>query len=137
MAQKIEAWGQQPKPTDAGQLIRKEEWGIDNALANCIIQTENVTEDRSTDTTYDQKGAVASQLDYDKHWTLQLDVIGDSALLPFTGDSSAADVGDIAFNYGGHNWKLQSCAYTGSYQDKKKYVLNAERWMWFPDQPTP
>lgn len=136
MSTKIEAFGSTSLPTDAGQLIHKEEWGIDNILSGCIIQTENITEDRMTDTTQDQKGAVVSQLDYDKHWTLQLDVIGDSALLPFTGDSSAADVGDITFNYGGFNWKLNSCAYTGSYQDKKKYVLNAERWMWFPTQPT-
>lgn len=137
MSTKIEAWTTQSLPTDAGQLIRSEEWGIQNLLSSCIIQSENITEERMTDTTQDQRGSVCSQLDYDRHWTLTLEVIGDSAVLPVTGDSSTADVGDITFNYAGHNWKLQSCAYAGSYADKKKYTLNAERWMFFPAQPTP
>lgn len=38
-------------PTNAGELIRGEEWGIDNMISNCIIQSENITESRITDTT--------------------------------------------------------------------------------------
>ena len=40
-------------PTDAGQLIRTEEWGIDNMISGCIIQSEEITETRSTDQTID------------------------------------------------------------------------------------
>ena len=40
-------------PANAGSLIRSEEWGIDNTLANCIIQSESITEERITDTTQD------------------------------------------------------------------------------------
>ena len=38
-------------PTYAGELIRGEEWGIDNMISNCIIQSEDITESRMTDTT--------------------------------------------------------------------------------------
>ena len=38
-------------PTNAGELIRGAEWGIDNIISNCIIQSENITESRITDTT--------------------------------------------------------------------------------------
>lgn len=39
------------KPTDAGSLIRGEEWGIDNTLSGFIIQSEDITEEVITDTT--------------------------------------------------------------------------------------
>ena len=52
--------GETTFPTDAGTLIRGEEWGIDNVLSNCIVQTENITESRMTDDTLDQKGAIVS-----------------------------------------------------------------------------
>lgn len=38
-------------PTNAGELIRGEEWGVDNMISNCIIQSEDITESRVTDTT--------------------------------------------------------------------------------------
>ena len=80
-----------------------------------------------TDTTQDQKGAVVSQLDYDKHWTLSLGVIGDT-------DAALPEVGDTTFTYGGHKWKVTNVTYTGSYQDKKRWNIAAERWYNFPSQ---
>jgi hypothetical protein len=121
-------------PANAGSLIRGEEWGIDNTLTGFIIQSEDINEEVITDTTQDQKGAVVSQLDYDKHWTLTLNVIGDTTTAPVIGSGTAADVGDTTFTYGGHKWKVNSVQYTGSYQDKKKWVINAERWANFPAQ---
>ena len=47
-------------PTNAGRLIREAEWGIDNTLSGFIVQSEDITEERITDTTQDQKGAVVS-----------------------------------------------------------------------------
>ena len=38
-------------PSNAGELIRGEEWGVDNMISNCIIQSEDITESRVTDTT--------------------------------------------------------------------------------------
>ena len=114
-------------PTNAGELIRGEEWGIDNTLSGFIIQSEDISEEVITDTTQDQKGAVVSQLDYDKHWTLSLGVIGDTnAALP--------EVGDTTFSYGGNKWKVTNVTYAGSYQDKKKWTIAAERWYNFPAQ---
>lgn len=119
-------------PANAGSIIRGDEWGIDNTLANCIIQTENITEEAITDQTQDQKGAIVSELDYDHHWTLSLTVLCDSSTAPITGSGSAFTVGDTAFSYGGNTWKLKTVAYTGSYNAKKQYVITAERWTNFP-----
>lgn len=117
-----------PLPANAGELIRGDEWGIDNTLSGFIIQSEDISEEVITDTTQDQKGAVVSQLDYDKHWTLSLGVIGDTnATLPI--------VGDTAFEYpAGTKWKVTNVTYTGSYNDKKKWSIQAERWANFPAQ---
>lgn len=121
-------------PTNAGTLIRTEEWGIDNVIENCIIQTENITESRMTDDTLDQKGALVSQLDYDSRWDLNLTLIGDSDKLPVTGDSTGIAVGDMTFEYAGHKWKITSVAYTGTYNAKKQYTLTGFRTKHFPAQ---
>ena len=114
-------------PTNAGELIRGAEWGIDNTLSGFIVQSEDITEEVITDTTQDQKGAVVSQLDYDKHWTLNLGVIGDT-------ESNLPEVGDTAFVYDGKTWKVTNVTYTGAYNDKKKWSIAAERWYNFPAQ---
>lgn len=118
------------KPTDAGSLIRSEEWGIDNTLSGFIVQNETLAEEVITDTTQDQKGAVVSQLDYDKHYTLTLDLIGDTT----AGSNLESTAGDTTFTYGGHKWKLNNVSYTGTYNDKKKWNLTAERWVNWPPQ---
>lgn len=115
-------------PANAGSLIRSSEWGIDNLLTDCIIQSETITKEAVTDTTQDQKGAVVSQLDYDYHWTLALDVIGDSAASAV----SDTNVGDTAFSYASVLWKVTGITYTGTYNDKKKWHITAERWVNFP-----
>ena len=119
-------------PTNAGSLIRGEEWGIDNTLKDCIIQSESITEEAITDQTQDQKGAVVSELDYDHHWTLSLTLLCDSASAPITGSGTAFQVGDTTMNYAGHNWKVKTVAYNGSYNAKKSYSITAERWTNFP-----
>ncbi len=124
-------------PVNAGSLIRKEEWGIDHTIDDFIIQNENITEEVITDTTQDQKGAVVSQLDYDKHWTLTFDIIGDTAhVSQALGGTVAGDgtfvAGDTAFLYGGVLWKIMSVNYAGAYNDKKKWSVTAERWVNFP-----
>lgn len=119
-------------PANAGSIIRSEEFGIDNTLANCIIQNESIMEERITDTTQDQKGAVVSQLDYDEHKTLSLTVLCDSAVAPITGTGSAFKPGETSFSYGGTTWKLTSVTYTGVYNQKKQYQITGERWKNFP-----
>lgn len=115
------------KPTNAGSLIRGDEWGIDHTLSGFIVQSEDIAEEVITDTTQDQKGAVVSQLDYDQHWTLTLGIIGDK-------DATLPAVGDITFEYAEHKWKVTNVTYAGSYQDKKKWTVSAERWINFPAQ---
>lgn len=40
-------------PTNAGELIRGDEWGIDNTLSGFIVQSEDISEEVITDTTQD------------------------------------------------------------------------------------
>lgn len=115
-------------PDNAGIQIRSDEWGIDNTLTNFIVQNETINCEVITDTTQDQKGAVVSQLDYDKHWTLGLDLIGDAD----QGAALSSTVGDTAFSYAGQLWKVNNVNYTGTYNDKKKWHIDAERWVNFP-----
>lgn len=124
-------------PVGAGNLIRQEEWGIDHTIDDFIIQNESITEEVITDTTQDQKGAVVSQLDYDKHWTLTFDIIGDTAhVSQALGGTVAGDgtfvAGDTGFLYGNVPWKIMSVNYAGAYNDKKKWSVTAERWVNFP-----
>lgn len=109
------------------------EWGIDNLLDGFIIQNESFNKERVTDTTQGQKGCVVAQLDYDIHYTLTLNVIGNGTL---------PEEGVIDFQYYPWKdntetkvkWKVQSVNYQGAYNDKKKYTINCERWANWPPQ---
>lgn len=120
------------KPTDAGTLIRTSQWGIDSTLSGFIIQDVQINEERVTDTTQDQKGAVVSQLDYDSHWTMNMTVIGGDG--SEDGSVGGIQAGDTAFEWAGHKWKVTNVTYQGTYNDKKKYSVSAERWTNFPAQ---
>ena len=117
-------------PTNAGDLIRTSQWGIDAILSGFIIQDVSINEERVTDTTQDQKGAVVSQLDYDQHWTMSMNVIGGDG--SENGSVGSISAGDIDFTWAGHKWKVTGVQYQGNYADKKKYTINAERWRNFP-----
>lgn len=116
-------------PTNAGELIRGAEWGIDNTLSGFIVQSEDIAEEVIKDQTQDQKGAIVSELDYDKHWTLSLTIIGDTEA-----EETLPEAGDMSFVYGGHTWKITNVTYTGSYNAKKQWQISAERWINFPAQ---
>ena len=119
-------------PTNAGSIIRGSQWGIDSTLSGFIIQDVTISEERITDTTQDQKGAVVSQLDYDKHWTMSMTVIGGDG----SEDGSVGTIvaGDTTFTWAGHKWKVTNVTYRGNYQSKKMYDVSAERWENFPSQ---
>lgn len=119
-------------PSNAGTLIRSSQWGIDATLSGFIIQDVQINEERITDTTQDQKGAVVSQLDYDKHWTMSMTVIGGDG----SEDGSVGSIvaGDTSFTWANKKWKVTGVTYRGNYQSKKMYDISAERWENFPAQ---
>lgn len=122
-------------PEAAGSKVSDASWGIDGVLSGFIIQSEDFNEDRSTDQTQDQKGRVVYDLDYDRHYTCTLQIIGNGTLpevgltsfqwYPTPATSKDATGSKV-------NWKVQSIAYNGSYNDKKKYTVNLERWQNYP-----
>lgn len=123
------------KPTTAATEVSEASWGIDGVLSGFIIQSEDFAEDRSTDQTQDQKGRVVYDLDYDRHYTCTLQVIGNGTL-PEVGNTefqwypTPATSKDASGNK--VKWKVQSITYNGSYNDKKKYTINLERWQNYP-----
>ena len=118
-------------PTGAGEIIRKEQYGIDAVLSGYIIQNVSISKSRTSDDTYDQKNALVSQLDVDERWDMSLTVIGGSD------EDASLDglvVGDTTFQWNGKRWKITSCTYNGVYNDKKSYSLTAFRTTNFPKQ---
>lgn len=120
------------KPTDAGTLIRDEQWGIDATLSGYIIQSVSTNHTRTYDTTQDQKGATVSELDYDENWEVTLTVIGGNG--SETGDLDGIVVGDTDFTWDNKKWKVRSCTYNGSYNAKKQYTISIWRSKNFPAQ---
>lgn len=120
------------KPTDAGSLIRGSQWGIDSTLSGFIIQDVQISEERVTDDTLDQKGALVSQLDYDSRWNGSMTVIGGDG----SEDGSVGNLqcGDTTFSWAGHKWKITGISYQGTYNDKKKYTVTFFRSTNFPAQ---
>ena len=118
-------------PTGAGEIIRKEEYGIDAVLSGYIIQNVSISKSRTSDDTYDQKNSLVSQLDVDERWDMQMSIIGGS-----NEDCELAnlEVGDIAFTWNGKKWKLTGIQYQGAYDSKKAYTINAFRTTNFPKQ---
>lgn len=120
------------KPTDAGSLIRTSQWGIDATLSGYIIQDVQITSERISDPTQDQKGATVSILDYDEHFSGTMTVIGGDG--SEDGTIPGIETGMIDFEWAGKKWKVTGVQYTGSYQNKKRYQISFERYVNWPPQ---
>ena len=119
-------------PNGAGDIIRKEQYGIDATISGYIIQNVSVNKVRVYDTTYDQKNAEVSELDLDEQWTATMTLIGgdgnEDATIP------GLSVGMTDFEWNGKKWKVRNCTYNGTYNDKKTYSLELFRCTNFPQQ---
>ena len=118
-------------PNGAGDIIRKEQYGIDAILSGYIIQNVSISKSRTSDDTYDQKNSLVSQLDVDCRWDMQMSIIGGSNE---DCELENLEVGDISFQWNNKKWKLTGITYSGSYQDKKQYQITAFRTTNFPQQ---
>ena len=120
-------------PSGAGDIIRKEQYGIDFLFPGFIVQSASITQSVNDDITYDQKNSIVSRLDLDHIYDATVEVIGgsteDGTLSSTTG---GIQVGDIAYNFAGHNWKVTGVTYNGSFQDKKRYSVTLQRSTNYP-----
>ena len=120
-------------PATAGSVINKEQYGIDFLFPGYIVQSATITQSVNEDITQDQKNAIVSRLDLDHIYDATVEVIGGSTE---DGTLSASggniEVGDIAYNFAGHNWKVTGVTYNGSFQDKKRYTVSLQRSTNFP-----
>ena len=103
-------------PATAGSVISKEQYGIDFLFPGYIVQSATITQSVNEDITQDQKNSIVSRLDLDHIYDATVEVIGGSTE---DGTLSASggniEVGDIAYNFAGHNWKVVSVTYNGSF----------------------
>lgn len=122
-------------PATAGSVINKEQYGIDFLFPGYIVQSATITQSVNEDITQDQKNAIVSRLDLDHIYDATVEVIGGSTedgTLSSSGGN--IEVGDIAYNFAGHNWKVVSITYTGSFQDKKRYTCQLQRSTNYPPE---
>ena len=122
-------------PATAGSIITKDQYGIDFLFPGFIVQSATITQSVNEDITQDQKNAIVSRLDLDHIYDATVEVIGGSTedgTLSSSGGN--IEVGDIAYNFAGHNWKVVGVTYTGSFQDKKRYTCKLQRSTNYPPQ---
>ena len=120
-------------PATAGSVINKEQYGIDFLFPGYIVQSATITQSVNEDITQDQKNAIVSRLDLDHIYDATVEVIGGSTedgTLSSSGGN--IEVGDIAYSFAGHNWKVTGVTYNGSFQDKKRYTVTLQRSTNFP-----
>ena len=120
-------------PATAGSVINKEQYGIDFLFPGYIVQSATITQSVNEDITQDQKNSIVSRLDLDHIYDATVEVIGGSTedgTLSSSGGN--IEVGDIAYNFAGHNWKVTGVTYNGSFQDKKRYTVTLQRSTNFP-----
>ena len=122
-------------PATAGSVINKEQYGIDFLFPGFIVQSATITQSVNEDITQDQKNSIVSRLDLDHIYDATVEVIGGSTedgTLSSSGGN--IEVGDIAYNFAGHNWKVVSVTYNGSFQDKKRYTCQLQRSTNYPPE---
>lgn len=120
-------------PATAGSIINKEQYGIDFLFPGYIVQSATITQSVNEDITQDQKNSIVSRLDLDHIYDATVEVIGGSSedgTLSSSGGN--IEVGDIAYSFAGHNWKVTGVTYNGSFQDKKRYTVTLQRSTNFP-----
>ena len=120
-------------PATAGSIITKDQYGIDFLFPGFIVQSATITQSVQEDITSDQKNAIVSRLDLDHIYDATVEVIGGSSEDgTLSAQGGEIQVGDIAYNFAGHNWKVVGVTYNGSFQDKKRYSVQLQRSTNFP-----
>ena len=120
-------------PATAGSVINKEQYGIDFLFPGYIVQSATLTHSDNEDITQDQNNSIVPRLDLHHIYDATVEVIGGSTedgTLSSSGGN--IEVGDIAYNFAGHNWKVTGVTYNGSFQDKKRYTVTLRRSTNFP-----
>ena len=115
-------------PATAGSIITKDQYGIDFLFPGFIVQSATITQSLTEDVTQDQKNAIVSRLDLDHIYDATVEVIGGSSEDgTLSAQGGEIQVGDIAYNFAGKNWKVVGITYNGSFQDKRRYTVQLQR----------
>ena len=103
-------------PNTAGSIIKKDQYGIDFLFPGFIVQSVSISQSVNEDITYDQKNSIVSRLDLDHIYDATVEVIGGSTEDgTLVAEGGSIEVGDIAYNFAGHDWKVTGVTYNGSF----------------------
>ncbi len=93
-------------------------WGVLRTLDGCIILSENITKAGQAYEVRDQQNRLVKKVHYDTLITLTLTVEAAEGITFSDGE---------ALKYNGVNWMISQAGEVGSYQDKRKLEITAER----------
>lgn len=111
--------------TAASAIASTVVYGVEDTLANYILQDITVTEDINTVQIPDQQGAVAQIRGFQKHWNISFTAIGNNSTAPGGGAGET-----ITFTTATGTFKafIQSCERRATYNDTQKWAVTMEAW---------
>lgn len=107
------------KPSSAG--IIGVIYGINQELADYILQDVTITEDVNTVQIPDQKGAIAQIKSMQHHWTISFTAIGPNTAPLSLGAQEFPDDSGIYYH-------VNSCERRATYNDTQKWSVTMEAW---------
>lgn len=112
-------------PSTATTIAATVVYGVEDTLANYILQDITVTEDVNTVQIPDQQGAIAQVRGMQKHWNISFTAIGNNSTAPGGGAGST-----ITFTTATGTFKafVQSCERRATYNDTQKWSVTMEAW---------
>lgn len=93
-------------------------WGISRTLEGCIVLSENISQAGQAYEVRDQQNRLTGKTYYDSLITLTLSVEAAAGTSFKDGDT---------LTYDSQKWKISQASEVGSYQDKSKWEITAER----------
>lgn len=111
--------------TAASTIAATVVYGIQDELANYILQDISVSEDINTVQIPDQQGAIAQVRGFQKHWTITFTAIGNNNTAPGGG---AGEVITFTTATGSFKAFVQSAERRATYNDTQKWSVTMEAW---------
>lgn len=100
--------------------------GIDNLLANYILQNEDIEEKADMLKIPDQKGRTAQVIAYQKSYSLSLTAVGPGTTAPTTAGATLEYYDGVGTSI---NYIIDSCRKTSTYNDTSKWQITGTAYL--------
>ena len=109
--------------------------GIQNTLANFVIENEEFNETPVQEDFDDQNGARADEKVYDNRKDITLTIYGANANADVDDLKTAiATSGGFTITYGGAKYKIDSIREAGTYNQRRRWTITGHKFDNFPPQ---